>query len=73
MLYPFWTGYGDMILCDDAEKDNYSRVGPMVYGVATCPWVSDGQRIFGFGGEPGHGYDDNTENVLQIGTIQVNP
>ena len=37
MLFPFWTGYGDMILCYDVEKNIYSRVGPTVYGVATCP------------------------------------
>jgi hypothetical protein len=71
-LQPFWTGYGDMVLCYDVEKDIYSRVGPMVYGVATCSWVSDGQQVFGFGGEPGHGYNDNTETVLQIGTIRIN-
>jgi len=71
-LLPFWTGYGDMVLCYDTEKNIYSRVGPMVYGVATCPWVSDGQRVFGFGGEPGHGYNDNTETVLQVGTISLN-
>jgi hypothetical protein len=38
----------------------------------TCFWVSDGNQVFGFGGEPGHGYSDNTETVLQIGTIQLN-
>jgi hypothetical protein len=69
MLFPFWTGYGDMVLCYDLENNDYSRVGPMLYGVATCPFVTDGQNVFGFGGEPGHGYNDNTENVLQIGTI----
>jgi hypothetical protein len=73
MLLPFWTGYGDLVLCYDLEQDNYSRVGVMIYGVATCPWVSDGESVFGFGGEPGHGYNDNTESVLQIGTIQLKP
>jgi hypothetical protein len=72
-LQPFWTGYGDIVVCYDIEKDIYSRVGPMVYGVATCSWVSDGTQVYGFGGEPGHGYSDNTENVLQIGTIQPRP
>jgi hypothetical protein len=42
----------------------------MVYGVATSPWVTDGKRVYGFGGEPRHGYNLNTENVLQIGTIR---
>ena len=72
-LQPFWTGYGDIVVCYDIEQDIYSRVGPMVYGVATCSWVSDGTQVYGFGGEPGHGYSDNTENVLQIGTIQPRP
>ena len=42
----------------------------MVYGVATSHWVTDGERLYSFGGEPAHGYSENTENVLQIGTIQ---
>lgn len=67
---PFWGGYGDMILCYDVELDNYSRVGVMPYGIATCHWVCDGERVYGFGGEPAHGYNLNTENVAQIGTIQ---
>jgi hypothetical protein len=66
---PFWTGYGDRILCYDVEKDNYSHVGVMPYGVATSHWVTDGQRLYNFGGEPGHMYNENTENVLQIGLI----
>ena len=70
---PFWTGYGDRILCYDAQKDNYSHVGVMPYGVATSHWVCDGQRVYSFGGEPAHGYNMNTENVLQIGTIQWKP
>ncbi len=66
---PFWTGYGDRILCYDIEDDNYSHVGVMPYGVATSHWVCDGERLYSFGGEPSHGYNENTENVLQIGTI----
>ena len=68
---PFWTGYGDRILCYDVEKDNYSHVGVMLYGVATSHWVSDGKRLYSFGGEPAHLFNNNnTENVLQIGTIR---
>jgi hypothetical protein len=65
-----WTGYGDRVLCYDLQQDNYSRVGVMAYGVATIPWVCDGRRLFGLGGEPCHGVNENTENVLQIGTLQ---
>jgi hypothetical protein len=67
---PHWTGYGDLVLCYDVEQDNYSRLGVMLYGVATCPWVYDGRTLYGFGGEPYHGYNDNTENSLQIGVIE---
>ena len=67
-----WTGYGDRILCYDIQQDNYSRVGVMAYGVATIPWVTDGQKLYGLGGEPCHGQMENTDNVLQIGTIHTN-
>jgi hypothetical protein len=67
---PFWTGYGDRILCYDILEDNYSHIGVMPYGVATSPWVCDGQRLYSFGGEPAHLYTENTENVLQIGTMK---
>ena len=69
---PFWQGYNDLILCYDVEQDNYSRSGVMLYGVATCPWVTDGKHLYGFGGEPYHGFNNNnTENVLQIGSIKT--
>lgn len=68
---PFWVGYGDRILCYDVERDNYAHVGVMPYGVATSPWVCDGKRVYGFGGEPAHAYNLNTENVAQIGTIRM--
>jgi hypothetical protein len=70
---PFWRGYGDRILCYDVEQDNYSHVGVMLYGVATTEWVTDGERIWGFGGEPAHNFTSNTENVLQIATIKWLP
>ena len=70
-MLPYWTGYNDLVLCYDTEQDNYSRVGVMLYGVATCPWVTDGQRLYGFGGEPCHGFNNNnTENVLQSGSLR---
>ncbi|MFN0167771.1 MAG: Kelch repeat-containing protein [Bryobacteraceae bacterium] len=69
-IEPYWTGYNDVILCYDIETDNYARLGVMMYGVATVPWVTDGKRLYGFGGEPMHRYNDNTENVLQIAEIE---
>jgi hypothetical protein len=68
-MEPRWTGYNDVVLCYDVEKDNYARLGVMLYGVATVPWVTARGRVYGFGGEPMHRFNDNTENVLQIGAI----
>ncbi|MFB3902391.1 MAG: Kelch repeat-containing protein [Acidobacteriota bacterium] len=65
-----WLGYDDVILCYDIQKDNYSRVGVMLYGVSSWNWAHVGDQLFCFGGEPGHGLNDNRENVLQIGTIR---
>ncbi|MBN2296173.1 MAG: hypothetical protein JXM70_27325 [Pirellulales bacterium] len=67
---PYYLGYGDLVLCYDVQADNYCRVGVMPYGVATTPWVTDGHHVYGFGGEPSHGYIMNTENVVQIGTLR---
>lgn len=65
-----WRGYGDRILCYHIAEDNYSHVGVMPYGVATSHWVLHGGRVYSFGGEPAHGFNLNTENVLQIGTLR---
>jgi hypothetical protein len=43
----------------------------LLYGVASRAWSRVGDRLFGFGGEPWHGYNSNSENVLQIGTIRA--
>ena len=64
-----WRGYWDMIFCYDAQLDNYYRIGVMLYGVATSPWVLHDGKAYSFGGEPAHGQNLNTENVLQIGTL----
>ena len=57
-----------------AARRQGKRVGVMLYGVATCPWVTDGQGLYGFGGEPYHGFNNNnTENVLQIGSLRPPP
>jgi hypothetical protein len=66
-----WRGFNDLILGYDIARDQYFRVGVMLYGVSTVPWVSDGARLYGFGGEPLHSWNgNNTENVLQIATIK---
>ena len=46
----------------------------MLYGVSSWNWALAGNRLYGFGGEPKHGFNSNRENVLQIGTIrEVSP
>jgi len=42
----------------------------LTHGVGTAPRVQVGSKIYGFGGEPYHGINGNTGNVLQIGTIE---
>jgi len=69
-IVPFWTGYDDRILCYDTLLDNYSRVGAMLYGVTISSWIAGGMKVYGFGGEPFHSHNNNTENVLQIGTLE---
>lgn len=64
-----WRGYGDRILCYHIDEDNYSHVGLMPYGVATSHWVLHDNAVYSFGGEPAHGFNLNTETVLQIGQI----
>lgn len=66
-----WRGYGDRILCYHIDQDNYSHVGVMPYGVATSQWVLHRGQVYSFGGEPAHGFNLNTETVVQIGTIKL--
>lgn len=65
-----WRGYGDRILCYHIAEDNYSHVGVMPYGVSTSHWVQHAGSLYSFGGEPAHGFNLNTETVLQIGRVQ---
>lgn len=61
------------LLCYDIDRDSYSHVGVMLHGVATSHRVSDGEQLYSFGGEPGHSYTLNIENVLQIGLMRWKP
>lgn len=68
-----WIGYSDEIIGYDIAQDNYFRVGVLPYGIGTSPWIKIGDMVYSFGGEPQHNINDNTENVLQIGTLKVSP
>ena len=63
--------YGDVVFCYDRVTDTYSRVGKLLYGVGTASWVTakNSSRLVSFGGEPIHGYKDNSETVVQIATV----
>ena len=64
--------YGDVIFCYDRITNTYSRIGKLLYGVGTSSWVAaeNGSRLVSFGGEPLHGFKDNSETVVQIATVR---
>ena len=68
--------YNDDIVCYDRVTDTYARVGKLLYGVGTASWVlapvsgPSGQlKLYGFGGEPMHGFNQNSETVVQVATV----
>ena len=61
--------YGDEVLAYDRVTDTYSRVGKLLYGVCTGSWVSNGSHLLGFGGEPMHGWNSNSETVVQVAEV----
>lgn len=63
------TYYGDDVLCYDTKLGVYSRIGTLLYGVITGHWGTNGTHVIGVGGEPRHGWNGNTETVVQIGKI----
>ena len=61
--------YGDEVLVYDCGTDTYSRIGKLLYGVCTGSWVSNGSHLLGFGGEPMHGWNSNSETVVQVAEV----
>jgi hypothetical protein len=61
------VGLQKQLLVDDLVIDEMSNLR-RVAGQATK--ANDGQRVYSFGGEPQHNINENTENVLQIGTLK---
>lgn len=68
---PFWSGYGDQVLCFDTHTSMWSRIGLMPYGLGTLQTVTNGSHIYTFGGEPTTHHNANTENAVQIGVITM--
>ena len=65
------TYYGDDVLVYDSVDRVYAREGKMLSGVGTASWVSNGTHALGFGGEPAHGWNGNTESAIQMSTITL--
>ena len=45
--------------------------GKMPYGVVTASWVCNGTHAIGFGGEPSHGWNGNTESAIQMAAVTL--
>eukprot|EP01045_Picozoa_sp_COSAG04_P002948 COSAG04_NODE_114_length_25503_cov_39.366832_5_plen_473_part_00 len=64
--------YGDYVYLYDTARDRYSRAGKLLYGTGTCSWVAadaNASRILGFGGEPMHGFNHNSETAVQVADV----
>eukprot|EP00937_MAST-01D_sp_MAST-1D-sp2_P001338 g1338.t1 len=62
--------YGDDAIFYDTERRVYGSLGKLPYGVVTANWVCNGTHALGFGGEPTHGWNGNTETVVQRAAIR---
>lgn len=63
--------YGDDALYYDAVENVYGSLGKVPYGLCTAQWVGNGSHVLGFGGEPGHGWNGNTESAIQMAELSV--
>ena len=63
--------YGDDAVFYDTVERVYGHIGKLPYGLCTASWVCNGTHALGFGGEPGHGWNGNTESAIQMARITV--
>ena len=67
-----WRGYHDQVLIYDVLRDVWSVLDrPMPYGVNTIQATLSGETLYVTGGEPAHGFNFNTEDVVMIGRIRM--
>ncbi len=67
-----WRGYHDQILVYDRVKDMWSVLDrPMPYGMNTLQVTLRGETLYVTGGEPAHGFNFNTEDVVMIGRVRM--
>jgi hypothetical protein len=63
--------YGEDVVFYDVVDRVYGSIGKMPYGVVTASWVCNGTHTLGFGGEPTHGWNGNTESAIQMAKITL--
>ena len=63
--------YGDDALYYDTVEKVYGSLGKVPYGVVTASWVDNGTHVLGFGGEPTHGWNGNTESAIQRAAVML--
>ena len=63
------TYYGDEVLIFDTVERKYSRAGVLPYGLVTSHCGTNGTHIFCALGEPRHGWNSNTEPLVQIAKV----
>ena len=71
MLDGFVSYYGDDVLFYDSVERKYGTAGKMIYGVCTASFVSNGTHALGFGGEPTHWWNGNTESAVQLVKVRL--
>ena len=63
--------YGDDAVFYDTVEKVYGSLGKVPYGLCTASYVCNGTHTFAFGVEPGHGWNSNTESVIQMASITL--
>ena len=67
-----WRGFHDQVLVYDLLKDVWSVLDrPMPYGMNTIQATLSGETLYITGGEPAHGFNFNTEDVVMMGRIRM--
>ena len=63
--------YGDDAVFYDTVERAYGSLGKVPYGMCTASFVCNGTHALGFGGEPGHSWNGNTESAITRAKITL--
>ncbi len=67
-----WRGFHDQVLVYDLDNDIWSVLDrPMPYGMNTIQATLFEDTLYITGGEPAHGFNFNTEDVVMTGRIRM--